>query len=492
MLDLLEAALSRHQGTFLELRLHDRRTRTISVEDGRTETARSVRHGGIGVRAFVDGAWGFASTSVLTSTSIDNAIAAATAAARAAARGRREKADAPTPVPFENGSYRSEATLPLEERTLAEKIALVHATEAKVRKAGQHIVSGTCVYAEILDEKFIATSDGARIHIVDQKPEFRVNAVASLDGELQSCMEAAGKTGGFGELFARHTAEQMAEKAARTATDLLRARYVDGGTQKVILAPDVVGLLIHEAIGHTVEADFVQAGSAAAGKLGQQVASPLVTLGDAGTSMFEAGAGGVVLVDDEGVRCQPVTIIENGVLKSYLHNRESAQHFGVAPTGNARAFEFDNEPLIRMRNTYVQPGSTSLPEMIDGVAEGWLLRGAKNGQADANAEFMFVVGEAYPIKDGKLGPLHRGTTITGDAFSVLSSVDAVGDDFAWDLGSGYCGKGQPAKVDAGGPHLRCTVTLAGGGASDGELEGGMRDQQLSRTLQGRGQKKVRA
>ena len=151
----------------------------------------------------------------------------------------------------------------------------------------------------------------------------------------------------------------------------------------------------------------------------------------------------------------------DGVLRSYLHNRETAAKFGVAPTGNARAYEYDNEPLGRRRNTYVEPGETPLEKMIGELDDGYLLVGAKNGQADANAEFMFVVGEVYPVKNGKLGPLHRGTTITGNAFEVLSSVDAVGDAFAWELGSGFCGKGQPAKVDAGGPHLRCTVTMAG-------------------------------
>lgn len=228
---------------------------------------------------------------------------------------------------------------------------------------------------------------------------------------------------------------------------------------------------MHEAIGHTVEADFVLAGSAAAGKIGKQVASELVTLCDSGHSEYIEGAGGVVLVDDEGVPSRKVTIIEDGILKSYLHNRESAQQFGVEPTGNARAFEFDNEPLVRMRNTYIAPGKTPLPQMIGETEDGWLLVGAKNGQADANAEFMFVVGEAYPIKDGKLGPLHRGTTITGDAFDVLKSVDRVGDVFAWELGSGFCGKGQPAKVDAGGPHIRCMATLAGTVAGDGAGDG---------------------
>ncbi|HEY1097367.1 MAG TPA: TldD/PmbA family protein [Myxococcota bacterium] len=457
--------MSRHTGPWLELRLHDRRTRSITVEDGRTEAARAVRHCGVGVRAFFDGAWGFASTSVLTLPAIERAIAQATAAATAAAKGKKrggKKLTQPAAVPWQNGTYVSPGLEPLHSRSLADKIDLVMQTAVAARKAGARITSASATYSEIVDEKFIVTADGARIHILDDKPELRVNVVAGRDGELQSCTEASGKTGGFGDLFMRRTAQQMADKAAQTATDLLSAPGVEGGRQKVILAPDVVGLLVHEAIGHTVEADFVLAGSAAAGKLGHKVASDLVTLCDSGHSEYEAGAGGIVLVDDEGVPARKVTIIERGVLKSYLHNRETAEHFGVEPTGNARAFEYDNEPLIRMRNTYIEPGITPLPAMIEGVDDGWLLAGAKNGQADANAEFMFVVGEAYPIKNGKLGPLHKGTTITGDAFDVLRSVDAVGDAFCWDLGSGYCGKGQPAKVDAGGPHIRCTATLASG------------------------------
>jgi TldD protein len=461
MLDLLESALAQRQNAWLELRLHDRRSRSILVEDGVLEGARATRHCGVGVRAFVDGAWGFASTSVLTPPAILRAVDAAVLAAKAASKGRATKAPAPSSVTFQNGTFKSPARQPLSTMSLDDKIALVTKTDASARHAGARITSSSCKYTELVDEKFIVTSDGARVHILDEKPELRVQAVAALEGELQSAVEAAGHTGGFGDLFARRSAEEMALKAAQTATDLLRAGYVDGGKKRVILAPDVVGLLVHEAIGHTVEADFVLAGSAAAGKLGKQVASDLVTLCDSGHSEYIEGAGGVVLVDDEGVPSQKVTIIENGILKSYLHNRETAQQFGVAPTGNARAFEFDNEPLVRMRNTYITPGATPLPDMIGTTDDGWLLVGAKNGQADANAEFMFVVGEAYPIKDGKLGPLHRGTTITGDAFEVLSSVDAVGDVFSWELGSGFCGKGQPAKVDAGGPHLRCLATLAG-------------------------------
>jgi TldD protein len=470
MFELLQSVMSQYTGDdFLELRAHDRQARSILVEDGRLENARSTHHSGVGVRVYHRGAWGFASTSVLEPAALLRCVEAARAAAKAVAA-RQPSSSLPSllsRVAFDNRSY-AYPHQALADQSLAEKLELVFATERSARSSSTQIKQASVRYAELVDEKWIMTTDGARVHVVDDKPELRVQVVASLDGQLQSCTEAEGRTGGMAELFRRRSATQMADKAARTAVDLLRAPFVDGGSAQVILAPDVVGLLVHEAIGHTVEADFVLAGSAAAGKLGKQVASELVTLCDSGASEYEPGAGGVVLVDDEGVAAQKVTIIDRGVLTSYLHNRDSAQRMGATPTGNARAFEFDNEPLIRMRNTYIEPGTTAVDDMIADMRDGYVLRGAKNGQADANAEFMFVVGEVYPVKNGKLGKLHRGTTITGDAFAVLSSVDRVGSDFAWDLGSGFCGKGQPAKVDAGGPHIRCQVTLAGRGSDGGE------------------------
>lgn len=459
MIELLESVLP--SGDFVELRAHDRRARSVAVEDGHVEAARASHHAGVGVRALVDGAWGFASTSIVTRAGIERAIDAARRAARAAAKTRAKKVSGLAPVAFASGSFESDAKDPLAAHSFDEKLALAVRIEAMVRGLSSRVRSASASYAELIDEKWIVTSDGARVHVRDAKPEFRVSAVAGMESELVTSFEAEGKTGGFGDLFAHRTPEEMAERAAKTATDLLRAGYVDGGRKTCILTPGIVGLLVHEAIGHTVEADFVLQGSAAAGKIGTRVASELITLADSGRSEHEPGAGGVVLVDDEGVPTERTVIIEDGVLKSYLHNRETAAQFGVAPTGNARAFEYDNEPLIRMRNTYIEPGRDTLEEMIASTDEGYLLAAAQNGQADANAEFMFVVGEVYPIKNGKLGPLHRGTTITGDAFEVLRSVDRVGDRFSWDLGSGYCGKGQRAKVDAGGPHLRCTLTLAG-------------------------------
>ena len=336
MFDLLERALP--QGGWAELRYHDRQSRGVLASDGRIESACTKRHTGVGVRVLLDGAWGFASTSEMTLPALQRAVASAQAAARAAAAARTERVPDIVPTTFKNGRFYVDARAPLADMPFVEKIALVRQAEARCQQASSRIQSASSSYRELVDEKFIVTSDGARVHLLDQKPEFRVSAVAAMEGELMTHTEAEGHTGGMGDLFARRSWEEMVDAAAKTATDLLRAGYIEGGRKPVILSPDVVGLLVHEAIGHTVEADFVLAGSAAQGKLGTRVASDLVTLRDSGFSEHEAGAGGVVLVDDEGVPAQNTTIIENGMLKSYLHNRETAAKFGVEPTGNARAF----------------------------------------------------------------------------------------------------------------------------------------------------------
>ena len=183
---------------------------------------------------------------------------------------------------------------------------------------------------------------------------------------------------------------------------------------------------------------------------------------DNGASVYRPHAVGETPVDDEGVPCGRTVLIEQGVLRSYLHNRETAAHFRVAPTGNARAYTYHDEPLIRMTNTYIEPGEATLESLVAGIHDGFYLRGlGQSGQADANAEFMFGVREARRVKDGKVGDLVRGVTISGNAFDVLRSVDAVADDFRWENGAGFCGKGQPAKVDGGGPHVRCRLTIGG-------------------------------
>ncbi len=460
MRDLLRD-LVREDSGYVELRYHDRRTHAVRVEQGKVESAQASHRRGVGVRVLDRGAFGFASTSRTDRDAIRAAIERARAAARGVSGFRREAVPALAAATLARGEFVDPAVDELRRKPLEEKVGLALEMEGRARAASSAVRSAICRYSEIFEEKVIATSDGAdaEIHLV--RPEFVVQAVAERGGEMQRAHESLGATGGWECLFARRRPEELAEKASRTATDLLGAGYLEGGRATVILAPAIVGLLAHEAIGHTVEADFVLSGSVAKGKIGERVASDLVTLVDSGASEHVAGAGGTLPVDDEGVATGRTVIIERGMLRSYLHNRESAARFGVAPTGNARAWEFSDQPLIRMRNTYVEPGELTLEEMIAGVADGFLLEGPQGGQADATGEFMFGVQEARRIRNGRLAELVRGVTLSGIAFDVLRTVDAVSREFRWDLGSGYCGKFQPAKVDAGGPYLRCQAVLGG-------------------------------
>jgi TldD protein len=346
-------------------------------------------------------------------------------------------------------------------RPLQDKLEMATEAQQALRQASASIRSTSATYHEIVEDKAVVTTDGAAASWRLVRPEIRVSAVAEDGAEQAMAHDSLGATGTWECLFANRPLEQMVEQTARRSIDLLKARVPAGGPSSVILDPALTGLLAHEAIGHTVEADIALSGSVARDSIGQRVGSELVTLADSGHSEYADGAGGTIPVDDEGVRAGRTVLIESGVLRSWLHNRETAALSGVEPTGNARAWDYAVEPLIRMRNTYFVPGPHSLEEMIATTRRGFLLKGPRGGQADSTGEFMFGVQEAYPIEDGRVGPLLKGVTISGVAFELLRTVDMVSSDFRWDLGAGYCGKGQPMKVDAGGPHLRCRAMVGG-------------------------------
>jgi len=461
MQNLLDRIVASASG-WIELRYQARSTKRITVRNGQLEESSSVLLAGLGVRALVDGTFGFASTTDVSERGILAAIDAAQTAARTSAGAKKKRIKGLADAPMATGAFSVATDDPLDAHPLEEKLNLVLELDKQIQSSAAEIVSSTASYGEIQDEKIIVTSDGASARIVDSKPELRAMAVATRNGDQTMGHESVGVTGGWSDLLGATPPAQLAERAVRLAVEQLSASHPTGGTSVVVLDPSLVGILCHEAIGHTVEADIVLGGAITSDKIGKTVASELVTLCDSGASEHAPYAVGTLPVDDEGVRTQRTVIIENGVLRSFLHSRETAAHYGVAPTGNARAFVYSDDPIIRMRNTYIEPGETPLEELVGGVNQGYYLRGlGMSGQADSNAEFMFGVAEAHRIKDGKIAELVRGATISGNAFEVLKSIDAVGDDFAWDHGAGHCGKGQLAKVDAGGPHLRCTLTIGG-------------------------------
>lgn len=445
-----------------EMRFHRRENQSVQVQKGVVKQAKSQLHRGVGVRAMVDGAWGFSSTSDLSKTGLEKALRDAIECAKSLSKMKK----AAIPAFPQTKLVRGDFTLPgyheLRAKTLEEKLGSVLEAEALVRKASSTVASGISSYSEMFEDKVVITTDGARALSRLARGEFRVTAIASKNGEMAEGSRTVGKTGPWECLFAdAGSLASLSDQAARLAVDLVNAPKLPGGPATLILSPAMVGLLSHEAIGHTVEADFVLSGSVAAGKIGSRVASDLVTLCDAGAVPNTPNGGGDLNVDDEGVAAGNTTIIQNGILTSYLHNRESAAHFGVEPTGNARAWLYGDEPLIRMRNTFIAPGTQSLEEIIESTQSGYLVDGALGGQADATGEFMFGAQRVSKIENGKITQIFRGATISGQAFDVLATVDAVSREFKLDLGAGYCGKGQPAKVDAGGPYIRCRATIGG-------------------------------
>ncbi|MBF0442516.1 MAG: TldD/PmbA family protein [Oligoflexales bacterium] len=455
--------LVRKSGGFVELRYHKRISNSFIAQRGRVDVADHSEESGVGVRALVEGVWGFAATSDLEVSSIEGAVRDAQRNAKVLSRVRSKESSEIRLASSElsREDHVAEGTSEILNMSISEKLSEVIGYEKKLRKASSVIHTAKCHYCELVEEKIIVTSDGAEASLKIAQPEITLTAIAEKGGEQVSARKTAGVVGGWNCLLAHPSLVNMVDEVAQVAVDLIKAKYPRKGKRRVILSPSVVGLLCHEAIGHTVEADFVKSGSVARDKIGVKVASDLVSIYDTGMDDGVGYAAGRIPFDDEGVKTRTAKIIDRGILTSYLHNRESSFEFQIHPTGNARAWLYNDEPLIRMRNTYMLPGTSKLEDMISELDDGYLIEGGGGGQADSNGEFMFGCSHIWEIKNGKKGRLFRSATLSGIAFDVLSSVDSVSREFLWDLGSGYCGKGQPAKVDAGGPYIRCLIHVGG-------------------------------
>lgn len=458
VIDSLRSLISFSKGTsYVEARYQARVTTEVNFVNGELERIRVAENTGCGIRVLVDGCWGFSSTNNLSL--LKESLSHAISAARVLAQAKKNKVKGLAKSRMVTGTFQTSSNGNLSDIDIEQKVQVVREGE-KAARSNRVVKAASCSYRETLDHKAIVNSDGADLEIFDSKPEFSVAAIAKRGNQSATAHEGIGVTGGWNDLFKKSHLE-YALTASERAAKLLDAKHVSGRKSTIILDPAMVGLLSHEAIGHTVEADFVLSGSVVKNKIGEQVASELVTLVDSGKSEIANNAGGTIIVDDEGVDAGRTAIIEKGILKSFLHNRESAMIFGIEPTGNARAFQYDDEPLIRMRNTFIEPRTDKLEDMIKETKHGYVVKGARNGQADANGEFMFGAEEVYRIENGEVKELMKGASISGNAFEVLRSVDLVGDEFQYDIGTGYCGKYQPAKVDGGGPYIRCVAVIGG-------------------------------
>jgi TldD protein len=459
---MLKDLLSTHKASFTdytELRAQVNSTKRVSLLKGNMTGNAQSSIGGVSARVYRGGTFGFASGAEYSDESIKNVLRAATDNA----------------VFMDEHVKRGLAPLPLlpagkfdvnsrPEKDAEQSLLIDFAKELDdiIVKRYDKLSSRIVITDSLNIEKLLVVSDGADSHFIQPRSSIYVIFVTETDDGIPvELKEMFSGFGDFGELYPSPAA--ILDKLDKLYESLMHSRegvYANAGMHKCILHPALAGILAHEAIGHTVEADIVRGGSVAAHKLNKQVSSELVTMVDYAHTAMGQTCPLPVYVDDEGVVAEDVTLIENGILKSFLHSRESARHYGVKPQGNARAFTFADEPLIRMRNTAILPGKSKLEEMIASIDEGYYLVKTGNGQADTTGEFMFSVNLGYEIKNGKIGKAIRETTISGVAFDMLKTVDMLSDDMYWEC-SGFCGKKQAMTVGMGGPAIRCDINIGG-------------------------------
>jgi TldD protein len=442
--------------TYTEQRHHVLRKSLYTMVNGALTQNQHGSEAGSSARIFQRGYWGFASA---PGDATETVLAQARRNAQAMSRFGQAQAQPVLPQAAHVGEHRITGRPALAPAACIERLG---ALDAWCRQAMPDLQSLRLMLQEEVHEKQVRNSLGA-----DARSEIRravlyvILVTTDDDGKPVELWQRFSSRGSLADL-PWDTAE-VAPAIMRCHEHLQAKRQAvpaRGGEHVVVMGSALAGILAHEAMGHPCEGDIVLGGAATGALLGQTVASPLITMVDHAHSAFGAEAMLPVYADDEGTPAQDAVLIERGVLKGFMHSRETAARLGHAPTGSARAYAPSDEPLVRMRNTYIHPGQSRLAEMIGGVEDGYLLLETTNGQADTTTEFMFGIGLGYEIRNGRIGRAIRDTTVSGQALKVLRAVDAVSDDCEI-TAAGYCGKKQPMTVSMGGPAIRTRAQLGG-------------------------------
>ncbi len=405
---------------------------------------------GAGVRVVSDGTTYFAHVDGLDPADLERAAAEAASALRGQrVEPRPLSAVATSPQPIERRP---------EEVPAERKAELLRKLDERGRAQGGEVVQFSASYAEARREVTVANSDGLLSGDDRTRVRLGAQAVARRADVAETGFETLGAHRGF-ELLDGDPA-RIAEQAARKALTLLDADPAPAGSMPVVVGGGFGGVLFHEMTGHGLEADHVQKGASVyAGKLGEQVAQPLLSAYDDGRLPGEWGSGAI---DDEGAPCQKTLVIEDGRLTSFLYDRIRADRDGVASTGNGRRESFRHLPIPRMTNTYIAPGDAEPEAMIAEVDKGFYAVSFAGGQVDpATGDFVFGVSEGYLIEGGRVTRPCRGATLVGNCLDALAAIDAVGNDF--EMKTGFCGKGgQKVPVGTGQGHVRIGALTVGG------------------------------
>ena len=443
---------------FSEIFIEDKRSMGAGLDDGKVEAVSSSRDLGAGIRVIHGDTTGFAYTSDLTEKGLMAAAEAAAAAAAAGTGGVHKVSLQPLSRQKVNDIRIAPTTVPKSR-----KVELLTIANDAARGVDASIVQVSAGYSDSTRRILVVNSDGVFATDEQVRTILRVTAVANGDTGMQTGYDSMGYTIGF-ELFDEESVEELAERAARQAVTKLRARPAPSGSMPVVIKRGSGGVLFHEACGHGLEADLVARGASVyANRVGEQVASPLVTLVDDGTMSREWGAIGI---DDEGHKSQRNVLIENGILTDYMWDHIRSRQEGRAPSGNGRRQSYEHLPMVRMTNTFVLNGTEEPDDIIRATEKGVYVAKLGGGSVNtASGDFVFGMTEAYLIENGEITePLREGNLI-GNGPQVLADIDLLGNDFA--MGNpGTCGKdGQGVPVGDGQPTLRVRSMTIGGTAA---------------------------
>jgi len=452
---VLRGAL-RNGGAYADLFLEKASPLAILCEDDRVEKVIAGREQGAGLRVIAGKRTAYAYTNELTTASlleladaVGHAVSGGDAAAvQAFSLSRRHPAFSPCLM-----------RMPPRSVSPERKAAMVKRANRVARSFDARIRQVMVTYRENCQEVLIANSEGGLYEDARNYLTAMVQVVAS-DGEIiQTGYEPVGGLAGM-ELFETEPLELAAEKAARRAVMMLSARKAPAGRMPVVLSSEAGGTMIHEAVGHGLEADLAQSGlSVYSGKIGQQIAASVITVVDDATL---PGRRGSFCVDDEGTGAQRTVLVDRGILKTYLYDRLTAMKDGMRSTGNGRRESYRHRPIPRMTNTMIVPGTTKPGEILRSTPNGLFVRKMGGGQVNTvNGDFVFEVSEGYLIENGRIGEPVRGATLVGNGPGVLMSIDLVGSDLGFSIGT--CGKdGQGSPVSDAQPTLRIPEITVGG------------------------------
>lgn len=442
------------QSDFFDIRILNSSNLSVFLDNGEIKEISNNFSNGVACRALVNGSWGYG-----VSDDPKSADALLSSAIHLAELGnikspRQKITLEPVDYPEIRGIpevIKDPTDVPIEEKV---SLALEMHRWAKV----PGITSTAINYSESSLDVEYRNSEGVEAAYRLVRTGFSVTAVASQNGIFQLGRESRFNVCGY-ELFDQFNAPELARKAGKTAVDLLSAKVPAGGRMPVILDQELAGVFIHEAVGHAAEADHVVEGnSILAGKVGNRIASPAVTVIDDPT-MHDFG---YFPADDEGVRSKPTTLIENGILSSYLHSRETAALLpGTGRPGHSRSQGL-SRPIIRMSNTFVENGDSSFQEMLSELKNGIYLIGSRGGQVNpGEGVFQFNAERGFIIEDGELAAPVRDVSLSGHILDLLMNVEmAAGDRY---MSSGRCGKGgQLVPVSDGAPHILVSSATVGG------------------------------